>query len=167
MADISITKPVMMEYGVALSPQAPQIEPGRSCATAVHENGVWKMKSGYGIAVSYAPEVIAAPGYTLPDPEAYTDAQYAEAAFPESDYVSGDGKSCSLEYRSSEFRFPENPDAVGNERIHFVPVYMADGNYMIAVTVTQLWTPVGMISATRISNAIELEGSLYDDWYIH
>ena len=44
---------------------------------------------------------------------------------------------------------------------------MADGDYMIAVTVTQLWTPVGMISATRISNAIELEGSLYDDWYIH
>ncbi len=158
---------VLMEYGVALSPQAPQIEPGSSCATAVHENGVWNMKSGYGVAVSYAPEVIAVPGYTLPDPEAYTDAQYAEAAFPESDYVSGDGKSCSLEYRNSEFRFPENPDAAGNERIHFVPVYMADGDYMIAVTVTQLWTPVGMISATRISNAIELEGSLYDDWYIH
>lgn len=51
-------------------------------------------------------------------------------------------------------------------RIHFVPVYVIDGSYTVSVTAYQLWTPAGMISATRNCNIITINGTIYDDYYI-
>ena len=59
--------------------------------------------------------------------------------------------------------FSENEDS--SDRIHYVPIWMPDGEYIVSVTVTELWTPVGRITAVRSSNVIVIDGNLYDDWY--
>ena len=59
----------------------------------------------------------------------------------------------------------QNSDADGNARVHFIPVYVRDGNYTVSVTVTHVWTPAGMIEATRSANVIIIDGTIYDDWY--
>jgi hypothetical protein len=44
-------------------------------------------------------------------------------------------------------------------------VYVRDGNYTVSVTATHVWTPAGMIEATRNANVIIIDGTIYDDWY--
>ena len=39
------------------------------------------------------------------------------------------------------------------------------GNYVVSITVTEFWTPVGMITAVENSNVIKIDGTIYDDWY--
>ena len=63
------------------------------------------------------------------------------------------------------FVFAHNKDADGNARIHYIPIYVANGNYTVSVTATQIWTPAGMITATRNANTIVIDGTVYDDWY--
>ena len=41
-----------------------------------------------------------------------------------------------------------------------------NGNYTVSVTATDVWTPAGMISLVRNSNAIKIVDSAYDDWYV-
>ena len=57
-----------------------------------------------------------------------------------------------------------NADADGNARVHFIPVYVEDGNYTVSATATHIWTPAGMISAVRNVNVV-IDGTIYDDWY--
>ena len=64
------------------------------------------------------------------------------------------------------FVFAHNEDADGNARIHYIPIYVANGNYTVSVTATQIWTPAGMITATRNANTIVIDGTIYDDYYV-
>ena len=64
------------------------------------------------------------------------------------------------------YSFVENCDADGNARLHFVPVYVANGSYSVSVTATQIWTPAGMITAIRNANALTIDGTIYDDFYV-
>ena len=59
----------------------------------------------------------------------------------------------------------ENPHA-DNRRIHFIPVYVPNGNYTVSVTAEQIWTPAGMITAVRNANTVIIDGSIYDDYYL-
>ena len=61
--------------------------------------------------------------------------------------------------------FGENCDADGSARLHFVPVYVANGSYTVSVTATQIWTPAGMITAIRNANTLTINGTVYDDYY--
>ena len=45
-------------------------------------------------------------------------------------------------------------------------IFLADGNYTVSVTATRVWTPVGMIEATRTANAFTIDGSIYDDYFV-
>ena len=60
--------------------------------------------------------------------------------------------------------FKANPDADRSERIHFIPVYVSDGRYSVSVSASYIWTPAGMITATRNATVI-IDGTIYDDWY--
>ena len=55
--------------------------------------------------------------------------------------------------------------ADNNERIHFIPIWYDNGEYAVSVTASEVWTPAGMVAATRNSNAINIDGVMYDDWY--
>lgn len=57
-------------------------------------------------------------------------------------------------------------NAADNGRIHFIPVWFADGDYTVSVTASRVWTPAGIISATRTSNTINIDGSIFDDYYV-
>ena len=62
--------------------------------------------------------------------------------------------------------FVQNPNADGQERLHFTPLWYPNGSYVVSVTATEVWTPSGMIYCIRNSNTIRIVDSAYDDWYV-
>ena len=157
---------VLKSYGVLISSASPVITPSSDCKTAVYENGKWTIRSGYGFSISYTPTVTAVSGYSDPGRNAYTDVQSVYAAFPEFNYSSTTGNCRTLEYADGKWQFVQNDNAVDNERIHFIPVWFADGNYTVSATASRVWTPAGVISATRTTNAFTIDGSIFDDYYV-
>ena len=153
-------------YGIRASSVDPVVKPDDNCKTAVLENGKWSMKSGYGISLTWNLKLIAMPGYSMPDSSAYTEAQAVMALIPEYGYSMEAGKYRSLEMAGGVYSFVENRDADGNARLHFIPVYVANGSYTVSVTATQIWTPAGMITAVRNSNTLTIDGTIYDDFYV-
>ena len=152
-------------YGIRASAVDPVVKPDDNCKTAVLENGKWSMKSGYGISLAWNLKLIAMSGYSMPDSSAYTEAQTVMALIPEYGYSTDAGKYRSLEMAGGVYQFIANPNADKNERVHFIPVYVANGNYTVSVTATQIWTPAGMITAVRNANTLTIDGTVYDDYY--
>lgn len=153
-------------YGIRASAVDPVVKPDDNCKTAVLENGKWSMKSGYGISLAWNFKLIAMSGYSMPDSSAYTEAQTVMALIPEYGYSTDAGKYRSIEMAGGIYSFVENRDADGNTRLHFVPVYVANGSYTVSVTATQIWTPAGMITANRNANTLTIDGTIYDDYYV-
>ena len=153
-------------YGIRASAVDPVVKPDDNCKTAVLENGKWSMKSGYGISLAWNLRLIAMSGYSMPDSSAYTEAQTVMALIPEYGYSTDAGKYRSLEMAGGVYSFVENRDADGNARLHFIPVYVANGSYTVSVTATQIWTPAGMITAIRNANTLTIDGTIYDDFYV-
>ncbi len=156
---------VIKNYGVQISQDQPKIAPDQSCTTAVYENRQWTMKSGYGITMSYLSGVTSVSGYNMPEAKAYTAAQKAYVTFPEYQYSGIYGQYRTLDNTSGTFVFKENTYADENDRLHFIPVYVVNGDYRVSVSVSEMWTPSGMIYATRNSNSINVDGSIFDDFY--
>lgn len=48
---------------------------------------------------------------------------------------------------------------------HFTPVWMPDGEYRVYTYLLDCWTPDGMLSM-NLSDAVQISGSLWDDWHI-
>jgi hypothetical protein len=156
---------VLQKYGISLADIDPEISPNSNCTSAVFDGGVWRMKSGYGITLFYAPVIVALNGYQMPDDMAFTDAQALYATFPEHGYSVDIGEYRDLVFVNGEWCFAENESSDQNDRVHYVPLWQSDGEYVVSVMLTELWTPVGRITTVRNSNAIVIDGSLYDDWY--
>ena len=159
-------KLVLKSYGIAVGNTTPTVTPGSGCLTAEKVGATWKMKSGYGIALSWNPLLIAKSGYIMPGTDAYTEAQIVYATFPEFGFSTANEKYRTLEKVGGAYRFIANPNADKNERVHFIPVYVANGNYTVSVTATQIWTPAGMITAIRNANTLIIDGTMYDDYYV-
>lgn len=156
---------VLKSYGITVGNTTPTVSPGSGCTTAEKVGATWKMKSGYGIALSWNPALIAKSGYIMPNADAYTEAQSVYATFPEFGYSVASEKYRTLEKVGGAYGFIANPNADKNERVHFIPVYVQDGNYTVSVTATQIWTPAGMITAVRNANTLTIDGTVYDDYY--
>ena len=60
----------------------------------------------------------------------------------------------------------ENTQAEGNERVHYIPVWIEDGKYTGSVIVEDFWTPAGMISCVRLTLPVVIEGTVFDDYYV-
>ena len=157
---------VLKQYGIRITDNRPAIAPGWSCRSAVYLNGSWHMKSGYGITILWDSEIVASDGYIMPEEESYTDVQNVFAVFPEFNYLTEAGKYRTLANACGSWRFVKNVEADGGERVHFIPVYVTNGNNTVSVTAEQIWTPAGMITAVRNTNTIIIDGSIYDDFYI-
>ena len=157
---------VLKSYGVQISTASPVIAPSAECKTAVYANGKWTIRSGYGFTMSYSPTITTVSGYNNPGSSAYTSIQSVYATFPEFNYATTNGSFRTLEYVGGKWQFKQNTNAADNERIHFIPVWFADGNYTVSVTATRVWTPVGMIEATRTANTFTIDGSIYDDYFV-
>ena len=157
---------VKKNYGVAISNTVPSITPDEDSPSATYTSGQWQMRSGYGIYLNYYPIITSISGYTMPSSSAYTVVQRVEAAFPEFKYAKTVGNFRNLEKNGSAWGFVKNTAADLNERYHFTPLWYPNGDYIISVTATDVWTPAGMISLVRNSNAIKIVDSAYDDWYV-
>lgn len=151
------------DYGIGYADSTPQITPDLT-ANATQADGVWTMKSGYGVTMSLDNGVSSLSGFTMPALDAYTLPQYAEAFFPEYGYLHGADQYRTLELNSNIWRFRQN-GSYGY--VHFTPLWYPDGSYTVSVRQSDLWTPAGMIQKQSNTNAIVISGSAYDDWYIH
>lgn len=159
-------KLILKSYGITVSNTTPTVTPGSGCLTAEKVGATWKMKSGYGITLNWNPALVAKSGYIMPGADAYTEAQRVYATFPEFGYSVASEKYRTLEKVGGAYGFIANPNADKNERVHFIPVYVQDGSYTVSVTATQIWTPAGMITAIRNANALTIDGTIYDDYYV-
>ena len=159
-------KLILKSYGITVGNTTPTVTPGSGCLTAEKVGLSWKMKSGYGITLNWNPALVAKSGYIMPGANAYTEAQSVYATFPEFGYSVAGEKYRTLEKVGGAYQFIANPNADKNERVHFIPVYVANGNYTVSVTATQIWTPAGMITAIRNANTLTIDGTIYDDYYV-
>lgn len=158
---------VKKTYGIRANVSSPVITPGSTCDSAYYSDGKWTMKSGYGITLDFDSVTVGSlSGYTMPLSNAYTGAQSIYATFPEYRYVSTEGEYRALEFADGAWRFIKNESADGNERLHYIPVWFEDGPYIVSVTVTDIWTPIGMITAVRSSNTVLIDGNIFDDFYV-
>ena len=157
---------VKKNYGIAISATLPSIQPDEGSPSAEYVNGYWQMRSGYGFYISYRPTMTGISGYTVPSSSAYTGVQQVYATFPEFKYSVSANYFRTLQKVSGTWCFVANPYADGNERLHFTPLWYPNGNYIVSVTATEVWTPAGMISSVRNSNTVRIVDSAYDDWYV-
>ena len=157
---------VLKSYGITVGNTTPTVTPGSGCLTAEKVGVTWKMKSGYGITLNWNPALIAKSSYIMPDTDAYTEAQSVYATFPEFGFSMANEKYRTLEKVGGIYQFIANPNADKNERVHFIPVYVANGSYTVSVTATQIWTPAGMITAVCNANTLTINGTIYDDYYV-
>jgi hypothetical protein len=157
---------VLKSYGVQISAAAPVIAPSAECKTAVYANGKWTIRSGYGFTMSYSPTITTVSGYTNPGNAAYTGVQSVTATFPEFNHADTSGNCRTLQYADGKWQFVQNGNAADADRVHFIPVWFADGKYTVSVNADRVWTPVGVIDATRSSSELTIDGSIYDDYYV-
>lgn len=151
-----------VKYGIAISDDNANLTPAAS-ANASKKDGVWIMKSGYGIELSTGNAMKSVSGTVLPNTNSYTTAQYSIASFPEFGYLKTTGNYRTLELVSGKWILREN-GSYG--RIHFTPLWYPDGSYSVNVTISDCWTPAGMITRTVNTNTVTISGSAYDDWTI-
>lgn len=152
-------------YGLQIAQSTVALTPDANSPSAEQVNGVWKIKSGYGVTTSYSPSFASVGGYLYPSSAAYTAVQHGYMQFPEFGYSAVNGKYRTLQRSGNTFRFASNP-AADSAAVHFLPVWYPDGTYQASCYFYDLWTPAGMITARLNTSKLTVDGSLYDDWYI-
>ncbi|MBO5883290.1 MAG: InlB B-repeat-containing protein [Clostridia bacterium] len=157
---------VLKSYRVGVCEDKPLLAPSEDCKSVITNENGWTMKSGYGVTLTWLPCAVAMDDYDMPSEDAYTDAQFASALFPEYSYSELKGEYRTLVYEGGVYRFAENADSESGERLHFVPLYIKDGAYIVTAHVSHIWTPAGMISAIVNTDSIIINGTLYDDFYV-
>lgn len=153
---------VKKTYAVGFSDSTASITPATG-STAEKIGSTWQMKSGYGLSLILANGTAGVSNYSLPDSSAYTKAQFAVATFPEYEYSLAKNKCTTLILSGTNWKFPSYA-SYGN--VHFTPLWYPDGNYTVSVTLSDMWTPSGMISKTMNTNTVKITDSAYDDWHI-
>lgn len=151
-------------YGIQLG-ASPVLSPDSSVLSNKYLNGYWYIRSGYGFSISTPFSISTVSGYTTPPTNAYSSAQRARATFPEYQYDGNTlGNFCDLQLVNNTFQFVVNQNAQ-NKRIHFIPLWMPDGDYTVQTSIYDLWTPAGMISGAYLTSPLGISGSAYDDHY--
>ena len=136
------------------------IKPDDDAWSAEYIEGKWVMKSGYGYTLS------ASIVYSTTGDADYIKSQCASAYLPEYMYTSRQNEYCTLDLVGEEYQFVQNIDTIDSERIVFMPVWYPDGEYIVKVTITDIWTPNGKLSVSALSNTINVKGSVFDDWFV-
>ena len=154
---------VKTQYYTGLASGSVKIEP-KNKQTSTKSGSYWYMNSGYGFTMTLINGVKLTNGSYPSAPEgSYTLPQYGIAIFPEYAYSKDSGKITTLTLSGSEWIFPVN-GSYGN--VHFTPLWYPDGNYIVRVELSDMWTPYGMMKNEYKSNRIIIKDSAYDDWYV-
>lgn len=154
---------VKKEYCVTAPSTKASIQAATGETDYVTQSGQIVMKSGYGISIGAGLSVVNASGYDTATSAMFTQPQFVTATFPEFEFRQAANKCRTLQKTGHQWIFRPN-GTYGN--VHFTPLYFPDGGYTVKVRYSDVWTPGGMITFTRSSNTVKIEGSAYDDWYI-
>lgn len=130
------------------------------------------LKSGYGVVFTSTAAVTSDNGLPLGD--SCTSAQHGNLYFPEFEYSDKSGQYRDLEcVAENQFAIKQNPYSTtsdgssDNRRVHFVPLWFPDNTaYTVKTFVYDCWTPAGMISLQSTPPSLNIQGNMYDDWYI-
>ena len=154
-------------YGLQLGDSTPNIVPDANSPSRKNTSGVWSMGSGYGFTLEWSTPTRTLSGTAAPPTASYTAVQAANLFFPEFKFSNTIGSYRHLDKNGvNSFRFPGNPNAKDNARLHFVPLWFPNGDYQCQGFASDLWTPAGMLSGYYSSNVVKISGSVYDDWYV-
>ncbi len=154
---------VKKEYYTGLAYNTIKIEP-KNTQTATKNGSVWYMNSGYGITTSLNNGVsVSKSGFSTAPADSYTLPQYGIAMFPEYSYSKENGNITTLTLSGDKWIFPVN-GSYGN--VHFTPLWYPDGDYIVRIQLSDMWTPSGMMKKEYKSNTIIIKDSAYDDWYV-
>ena len=154
---------VKTQYYTGLASGSIKIEP-KNTQTATKNGSYWYMNSGYGITMSLTNGVKITNGsYPSAPSGSYTLPQYGYAYFPEYGYSKDSGKITTLNLSNGKWIFSAT-GSYGN--VHFTPLWYPDGDYIVRVELTDMWTPSGMMKNEYKSNRIIIKDSAYDDWYV-
>lgn len=131
-----------------------------------NSSGVWMMKSGYGISesVSSGVTLTSSTGAAI-DSTSATSAQLTEGRYPEFDYYYAGYFRLFDSMGNGGFQLKVNPYSQYGYRSHYVPVWFPDGSYTALATVSQTWTPAGMLGRNT-TGTVQIQGALPDDWYV-
>jgi len=150
--------------------------PDIHCPTAYTRNYRTYMKSGYGVNLETETNIritmlhegtraTTTTTYTSPASTSFAAApQYVFAQFREFNYG---GYERQLELFNNRFVFKRNRFSTYNSRVHYTPWWVPDGTEYDIITRSDFaYTPTGKLAIFGISNAITIEGNIYDDWRI-
>ena len=157
---------VLKKYGLGISTVKPTLEPSENVSSAIANGNNWTIKSGYPITLEYSPYLRSLSGYLIPTGNAYTGIQAVYATFPEFEYSKADGYYAVLVKDGSIYGFVPSDYSNTNEEVHFIPVWMEDGSYIVSVYAGEVWTPAGMIYTIVNSTNMTIDGTMYDDYYV-
>lgn len=154
---------VKKQYYIGLTAYTIKVEP-KNTQTATKSGSTWYMNSGYGITMLLDNGTTASKsGFSTDPANSYTLPQYGVAYFPEYGYSKDNGKITTLVLSGGKWIFSAT-GSYGN--VHFTPLWYPDGDYIVRVELSDMWTPSGMMKKEYKSNTIKIKGSAYDDWYV-
>lgn len=131
-----------------------------------NSSGEWVMKSGYGINESVTSGIsLLSPTGSAIDGSSATSAQLTEGRYPEFDYYYAGYFRLFDSTGNGGFQLKVNPYSQYGFRAHYVPVWFPDGAYTALATVSQAWTPAGMLGHDA-TDTIQIQGALPNDWYV-
>lgn len=156
---------VKKSYGLILSSSEPMITPDDNSPSKEYKDGNLSVKSGYAYSFNWHPIINTVSGKTTAPVDMYTAIQNGYAMFPEFNYSNLFGKYRTLQRTSGAFSFKANT-AAGGAKLHYIPVWYPNGDYIVNSYAYDCWTPAGMIAVRTNSNPLNITGSLFDDYYI-
>jgi len=158
---------VRKNYATSIAGTQVAAEPDPNSPSRQKVGGVWTMRSGYGLSLKLAQDFSPLSGWETALSDAHTDVQNGYARFPEFNYSDQDGKFRALESAGAGvLEVVKNPEAKGQGRIHFTPLWFPDGEYNVTVLASDVWTPAGMLYGFFNANSVTISGSAYEDWYV-
>ena len=160
------TYTAMLNAALSVTPTKTADGGNRIVTATQNSSGVWTLKSGYGISESITSGVslTSSTGSAI-DGNSATSAQLTEGRYPEFNYYYAGYFRLFDSMGNGSFQLKSNPYSQYRYRTHYIPVWFPDGAYTALATVSQTWTPAGMLGRDMTST-VQIQGTLPDDWYV-
>jgi hypothetical protein len=160
------TYTAMLNAALSVTPTKPANGGNRIVTAIQNSSGVWTLKSGYGISESITSGVslTSSTGSAI-DGNSATSVQLTEGRYPEFDYYYAGYFRLFDSMGNGSFQLKSNPYSQYGYRAHYIPVWFPDGSYTALATVSQAWTPAGMLGKDT-TGTVQIQGALPDDWYV-
>ena len=152
------------EYRVVLLIDEVTYNPSDACLPLPATGGEdCAVRSGYGLKISVQ---LSVESEKDPLPAGALAGEATVSVYlPEKGYREKDGDYRVLEKVGEEWCFYPNEDSLSGERVHYLPIYLVDGEYRPQVYVDGIFVPGGALSVQSVDSYVRIDGCLFDDYY--